>query len=266
MAVDDVSGFIQMVAVGLGFSAVGGGRSERRYGRKGGLVLVGLWDQILSVSPSLQQDGDGSSVFGFLNGERLLNFSLGCLRSGLRCLGMVGWLAWLLVVRQGWCDWFCGETVVAIGGWCGLMQWRLVWLVDCLGLLAVWFGSWAWNQSLGPYLLVVYFIILVSFCFVIACDFSHLISLYQLLVGLSGFYPGQCTLCALSALVRWHVDKWTLPPSGRMKRRATETFGWLHSGEAVLIGYLWLCFGLIFPVCRLYCQADGVASDAMPAK
>ena len=51
-----------------------------------------------------------------------------------------------------------------------------------------------------------------------------------------------------------------------MKRRATETFGWLHSGEAVLIGYLWLCFGLIFPVCRLYCKADGVASDAMPAK
>ena len=90
------------------------------------------------------------------------------------------------------------------------------------------------------------------------------INLYQLVVGLGGLCFGLHTQCALSALVwRWVVIKWTLPPSGRMKRRATGSSGWLHSEKAELIGFLWLCFDMIFPVCRLYCKVVGVASCAI---
>ena len=85
------------------------------------------------------------------------------------------------------------------------------------------------------------------------------------MVGLGGHCSGLHTQCALSSLMwRRVVGKWTLPPSGRMKLRATGSSGWLHSGKAELFGYLWLYFGMIFPVCRLYCKAVGVASGAIP--
>lgn len=78
--------------------------------------------------------------------------------------------------------------------------------------------------------------------------------------------PGLRTLDALSGLVRqWFVGNWTLPPSGRMKHRATGSSGWLHSGKAELISNLWLSVGLFFPVCRLYCKAVEIASCAIPA-
>lgn len=62
---------------------------------------------------------------------------------------------------------------------------------------------------------------------------------------------------------RRDILQWTLPPSGMMKCRATRNFGWLHSRKVELIGDLWLCFGMFFSVCRLYCKADGIASCAI---
>lgn len=79
--------------------------------------------------------------------------------------------------------------------------------------------------------------------------------------------PGLRTLGALYGLVRrCVVVKWTLPPSGRMKRRAAGSFDWLHSRKAELICDLWLCFGLSFwYICHIYCKTDGIAKCVIPA-
>ena len=166
----------------------------------------------------------------------------------------------LMVCQWWWSDeGYSGAAMVR-----GALLWFWAWLV---GLCLLFHGlaeNWAWIMSVGIYL---YFRVLSYFYFLVVGGLRPLISHYQLMVGLGGLCPGLCTLCAWSALVRWcALVKWSQPPSGKMKLRATRSSGWLHSEKAVLFGKLWLYFGLIFPVCRLYCKAVGIVSSAIPAK
>jgi hypothetical protein len=59
--------------------------------------------------------------------------------------------------------------------------------------------------------------------------------------------------------------KWSQRSSGMMKCRVTGSSIRLHSEKVELIDKLWLCFGMIFPVCYLYCNAVDIASDAIYA-
>jgi hypothetical protein len=124
-------------------------------------------------------------------------------------------------------------------------------------------GLWAWVMCLGHLWTLNY--VQVCYCFLAVCRVLFLISLHQCLIGLGGHCPSLHTQRVLSNLRRRRaVGKWMLPPSGRMKRRATEIFGRLHSEKASLISDLCLCFGLIFPICHRYCKADGVSSCVIP--
>lgn len=143
--------------------------------------------------------------------------------------------------------------VIPTGGWCG--HWA-----SCNFYFGL-DGGWVWAMLLGPRC-----VSLSCFYFLIISYLLFSIIPHQLVVGSSGLCPSLRTLSALSGLVRWCVVvKWTLPPSGRMKHRAAGSSGWLHSKKVVLIGDLWLCFDLIFPVCRLYYKADDIAKYAIPA-
>ena len=135
--------------------------------------------------------------------------------------------------------------------------------------------SWTWAMLLCHCWLDFYFIVLIGFfwlvlcTFILVCSFMLRINPYTYLVGLGWVYPGLHTQCALSGLAGCRtiiLIKWTQPPSGRMKHRATGISGWLHSRKVALISNLWPYFGMVFPICRLSCKADGIANCAIPAK
>ena len=159
----------------------------------------------------------------------------------------------MVVRRWGW--WLLGLWLLDVF-WVGLVGWHLHF--RCLA------GNWIWTISLG---FCYYFHVLFYIYFLVVSGFRPLISPYQILVGVEGLCPGLRTLCAWSALVRGcALVKWSQPPSGKMKRRATGSSGWLHSEKAELIDKLWFGFGMIFLVCRLYCKAISIVSDAILAK
>ncbi|PRQ51065.1 hypothetical protein RchiOBHm_Chr2g0140171 [Rosa chinensis] len=94
--------------------------------------------------------------------------------------------------------------------------------------------------------------------------FMLAISPYHNGVGRRGLCPGLHTLCALSALGRRRVPKWSQPPSGRMKLSVIgRVFGWQHSGKADLISIIWLRVSIYFPVCHHLCKANRIAKSAL---
>ena len=223
---------------------------------------MGLWDSFWVLTVPQSWIVGGTHALGA--GVGVLAFIL-CDCAGLR------WVA----VRRVWGD-GCPPTRLMVWLWrwsdrgCNggvtvrvVKLWVWAWLVGLWFLLHSLTENWAWSLSVGN---CSFFHVLCYLYFLAVGGFRPVISLYQLLVGLGELCLGLCTLCALSALVRrCALVKWSQPPSGRMKHRATRSPGWLHSEKAELIGKLWLCFSIIFLVCRLYCKAAGIAYDANPA-
>lgn len=155
-----------------------------------------------------------------------------------------------------------GEVVTATVVTVPAGQWCCVFCSPLFGPI----DTWVRRVSLGPSWYIFSFYVLLYFYYSVFGGFMPVISSYQILVRLGGLRPGLRTLCAWFALVSWlALVKWSQPPRGRMKRRSTRSFGWLHSEKAELIGKLWLYFGMIFPVCHLYCKVVGITSDAIPA-
>ena len=244
--------------------------------------MLSIWTR--SVSVGVRRDGgaagqwSGGWWLGIEGQARSIGF--------LDLVSDQGWVGWLAVVGDwGWVfplvgdgtgrpDFWLSWSVTSqqhrvVGGRDGegdavattpARQWWWWWTSHTSLFRLV--NAWVWGLLLGPN-----FFALMYFCFASFSCFLISIITHQLVVGCSGLCPELCTLSALFALGRQRVTvKWTLPPSGRMKHRATGNSGWLHSEKAELIGDLWLYMGMIFLVCRLYCKADGVASYAIPAK
>lgn len=273
----------------LGGDEIGGTAGVDLSGKGAVNGRIGLWDGLwvqafpkscnwswcgrLMAAVAVRSDEAGLVCFGVvgINDGSLdlevwaLAFDLGVCVGSRSVMVRLGWgdgcpPLGLMVFPWRWSDLGCsGGAVVRV-----MWLWYWAWLAGLWSLFRSLAKNWAWILSVGIYF---YYHVLCYFYFLVVCGFRPVISLYHFMVGLGELCLGLRTLCAWFALVRWcTLVKWSQPPSGRMKCRATESFGWLHSEKAELIGNLWLCFSMIFLICRLYCKAVGIAFNAIPAK